>query len=203
MSDTLRDQLLALGFTRSKPEPKEQRNDKPRGAPPHGKGKPPHDAKRHGQHARNDQRGPKKQGPGSDQKPKSEVDLAQAYAARARSEREAKEREQREQQERARLKKERREKLAKLLDGKALNAKDADVARNFPHGDKIRRVYVTADQLAQLNKGELGVVQVAGRYLLVTKDVAVEAKAIDEAALVLLPDPNAPAEDDVPPDLVW
>ena len=108
-----------------------------------------------------------------------------------------------EQQERARLKKERKEKLAKLLDGKSLNAKDADVARNFPHGDKIRRIYVTADQLVQLNRGELGVVQVAGRYVLVSKEVALEAKSIDEAALVLLPDPNAPAEDDVPPDLVW
>lgn len=194
MSDTLRDQLLALGFTRSKPEPKQQRNDKPRGAPPHGKGRPPHDAKRHGQHARNEQRRPQTQ---------AEVDLAQAYALRARTEREEKEREQREQQERARLKKERKEKLAKLLDGKSLNAKDADVARNFPHGDKIRRIYVTADQLVQLNRGELGVVQVAGRYVLVSKEVALEAKSIDEAVLVLLPDPNAPAEDDVPPDLVW
>jgi uncharacterized protein YaiL (DUF2058 family) len=190
MADSLRDQLLALGFARSKPAEKqnEQRRDKPRGAPPHGKGKPPHGAQRHQQ-----------QGP----RPKGEVDLAQAYALRARTEREAKEREQREAQERARLKKERKEKLAKLLADKALNAKDADVARNFPHGDKIRRVYVTNEQLVQLNRGELGVVQLAGRYLVVTREVALAAQAVDEAALVLLPDPNAPADDDVPPDLVW
>lgn len=201
MADSLRDQLLALGFTRSKPaeKPKEHRGDnprgdKPRGAPPHhGKGKPPHAGQRHDQRRREQQ----------PQNPKGEVDLAQAYAARARTEREAKEREQREQAERARLKKERKEKLAKLLEGVALNAKDADVARNFPHGDKIRRIYVTNDQLAQLNRGDLGVVMLAGRYLLVTQEVALAAKAIDEAALVLLPDPNAPAEDDVPPDLVW
>jgi uncharacterized protein len=191
MADSLRDQLLALGFARSKPAEKqnEQRRDKPRGAPPHGKGRPP-GAQRHD---RQPSRG----------KSQEEVDLAQAYALRARTEREAKEREQREAAERARLKKERKEKLAKLLADKALNAKDADVARNFPHGDKIRRIYVTGEQLAQLNRGELGVVQLAGRYLLVTREVALQAQSISDESLVLLPDPNAPAEDDVPPDLVW
>ena len=131
MADSLRDQLLALGFTRSKPaeKPKEQRGEKPRGAPAHGKGKPPQGARRHGN--------------GGAPKSAAEMDLAQAYALRARTEREAKEREQREAAERARQKKERKEKLAQLLADKALNAKDADVARNFPHGDKIRRVYVT------------------------------------------------------------
>ena len=214
MADSLRDQLLALGFARSKPaekpkdvsrdrpdrgadsrRPNDQRGDRSRGAPPHGKGKPPQGAQRHDQgQQRRDHGAPK---------PKGEVDLAQAYALRARTEREAKEREQREAAERTRLKKERKEKIANLLKDASLNAKDADVARNFPHGDKIRRVYVTAEQLAQLNRGELGVVQLAGRYLVVTREIALAAQAIDEAALVLLPDPNAPAEDDVPPDLVW
>ena len=58
-------------------------------------------------------------------------------------------------------------------------------------------------QLARLNRGELAVVQLAGRYLLVEQAVALQAQAIQAEALVLLCDPNAPPEDDVPADLVW
>ena len=75
--------------------------------------------------------------------------------------------------------------------------------RHFPHGNKIRRVYCNREQLGQLNRGELAVVQLAGRYLLVLRDVALQAQAIQPETLVLLCDPDAPAEDDVPADLVW
>ena len=68
---------------------------------------------------------------------------------------------------------------------------------------RIRRIYVTAEQLPRLNGGELAVAQLAGRYLLVTREVALAAQAIDAESLVLLCDPHAPAEDDVPADLVW
>ncbi len=132
-----------------------------------------------------------------------EPDLAQAWAQRARLEREERERAQREAEQRAREKRERRARLHALLDGKALNAADAEHPRHFPHGGKIRRIYCTAEQLAALNRGELGVVQRDGRYLLVTRDLAEQAGAIAAEALVLLVDPDAPAEDDVPADLTW
>jgi hypothetical protein len=132
-----------------------------------------------------------------------EPDLAQAYAARARTEREEREKAERAAAELAREKKARKEKLQQLLDGKALNVATADQARHFPHGDKIRRVYVTAEQLPQLNKGELGVVQWSGRYLLVAREIALAAQVIQPESLLLLPDPNAPVDDDIPPDLVW
>jgi uncharacterized protein YaiL (DUF2058 family) len=77
------------------------------------------------------------------------------------------------------------------------------VPRHFPHGNKIRRVYCTPDQLVKLNAGELAVVQLAGRYLLVDARIALQAKEIQAESLVLLCDPNAPPEDDVPADLVW
>ena len=86
---------------------------------------------------------------------------------------------------------------------KALNSADAELPRHFPHGNKIRRIYCTPDQLARLNRGELAIVQLAGRYVLVDREVALQAQAISAEALVLLCDPNAPAEDDVPPDVVW
>uniref|UniRef100_UPI0021481164 DUF2058 family protein n=1 Tax=Tahibacter caeni TaxID=1453545 RepID=UPI0021481164 len=132
-----------------------------------------------------------------------EPDLAQAYALRARSEREERERAQREAEQKAREKRERREQVARLLNGKALNAAEAEHARHFEHGGKIRRVYCTQAQLAALNRGELAVVQHNGRYLIVAVDVAQQVKAVLADALVLLVDPNAPLEDDVPADLIW
>ncbi|MDR3385575.1 MAG: DUF2058 family protein [Rudaea sp.] len=133
----------------------------------------------------------------------SDVDLARAYALRARQEKDERERIQREAESAAREKKERKQKLAAVLDGKALNSAEADVPRHFPHGNKIRRVYCTPDQLSRLNRGELAVVQLAGRYLLVHREIANQAHEIQAESLVLLCDPDAPGEDDVPADLVW
>ncbi|HKE48882.1 MAG TPA: DUF2058 family protein [Rhodanobacteraceae bacterium] len=135
---------------------------------------------------------------------RSEIDLAKAYALRDHTERAERDLAQREAEQRAREKRERKQRLATLLNGKAQNAKDADIPRHFPHANKIRRIYVTAGQLPRLNGGELGVVQLAGRYLLVDVDVAKAAREIDPDALVLLCDPaEATGEDDVPSDLVW
>ncbi|MBS0487008.1 MAG: DUF2058 family protein [Proteobacteria bacterium] len=175
MSESLRDQLLKAGFAA-----------KPKAPPKPAAKKPPHAT----------QAAKPKPAP-------QEVDLARAYAQRAQAERNEREQAQREAERVARERKQRKQKLANLLAGKSLNATDADVARHFPHGNKIRRVYCTAEQLGLLNAGELAVVQLAGRYLLVTRQIALEAQAIQSDALVLLCDPNAPAEDDVPADLMW
>ncbi|MDE1962011.1 MAG: DUF2058 family protein [Xanthomonadaceae bacterium] len=175
MSDSLRDQLLKAGFAE---KPKQQ--SKPSAQ------KPSHVANR----AKTRPAAP-------------DVDLAHAYARRAQAERAESAQAQREAERVAREKKERKQKLAALLAGKALNDGDADTPRHFPHGNKIRRIYCTREQLAALNRGELAVVQLAGRYLLVTREVAAQAQTIQPEALVLLCDPDAPAEDDVPADLMW
>jgi len=179
MSESLRDQLLKSGLARqNKPEarlqPKpQQRPSQPRDISQLRSAKP----------ARREQ---------------SEIDLAKAYAMRDKTERETREREQR-----AREKKERKQKLTTLLNGNALNEASAEIARHFPHANKIRRIYVTAAQLPRLNAGELAVAQLAGRYLLVTRETGLAAQAIDADALVLLCDPDAVDEDGVPADLVW
>ena len=188
MSESLRDQLLKSGLAKKlKPEAK-----------PAAKAPPP----KHQQHARQQPPRPPNARPQQPQK-KDDVDLARAYAMRAKVDRDERESAQREAERIAREKKERKTKLMTLLNGKALNNSDADVARHFPHGNKIRRVYCTKVQLEKLNRGELAVVQLAGRYLLVDKDIALQAQAIQPESLVLLCDPNAPADDDVPADLVW
>ena len=175
MAESLRDQLLKSGIARQlKTESRPKPNRHERRPPP-----PP-------------------------KRERSEIDLAKAYAIRDSSERAERERVQREAEQRAREKKERRQKLASLLNGKALNVADADIPRHFPHANKIRRIYVTADQLPRLNGGELGIVQLAGRYLLVSGEIARAARDVDAEALVLLCDPHeSGSEDDVPADLVW
>lgn len=210
MTDSLRDQLLNLGF---KPAPSPKKPDRPTGGRPGGKP---------GAHAPgrpNEARGAKGRAPG--RKPgaagrgggrsQAEIDLAKAYAIRAQKEKEERIAAEAARQEEARQRREARARLAEFLKDKALNDKDADIARHFPYGGKIKRVYVNADQLRALNAGELGVVQLDGRYVLVPAAVLAEAEAIFAPAVALRVDPDAPVADDpyadpkfqVPDDLVW
>ena len=210
--DTLRDQLLGLGFKPApKPErkPDTHRDGRPQGKP--GQGRPHAGNNKPGQagkpaHAH----GKPQQGP---RKPRSQedIDLAKAYAIRAQKEKDERIEAERLKQEDARKRREAKAKLAGLIAGKGLNAADADHVRHFEYGGKIKRIHVTADQLRALNAGELGVLQQDGRYLLVTAALLAEAEAIFAPAVALKIDPNAPVEADpyadpqyqVPDDLVW
>ncbi|MBO9662446.1 DUF2058 family protein [Dokdonella sp.] len=188
MSESLRDQLLKAGFVakpQSKPQPQKR----------------PQQAQRPQQRPQQQQRGQQQQRP--PRRESGEIDLAKAYALRDRNDRDERERAQREAEQRAREKKERKQKLAALLNGKGLNQATAEIPRHFPHANKIRRIYVTAEQLPRLNGGELAVTQFAGRYLLVTREIGLAAQTIDPEALVLLCDSQAIDDDGVPADLVW
>lgn len=222
MSDTLRDQLLGLGFKPSSTpdKPKDPRRKDGRGS--HGgpggpRSKPGRDGAGGRPHD-GESRGPASRGPAGERpgrargkRPQGDIDLAKAYAIRAQREKDERIQAEREKQEAARLRREAQAKLAALLDGKGLNAADADHVRHFEYGGKIKRVHVTAEQLRALNAGELGVVQLNGRYLLVTAATLAEAEAVFPASVALKVDPDAPAADDpysdpkyqVPDDLVW
>lgn len=211
MSDSLKDQLLGLGFKpiAAAEKPKGPRRGEGQGGKgPAGKGsagKGP-GGPRGGKSAR-----PAGGQRGRAPRPEGDIDLAKAYAIRAQREKDERIRAEREKQEAARLRREAQAKLATLLEGKALNAADADHVRHFEYGGKIKRVHVTADQLRALNAGELGVVQLNGRYLVVTAAILAEAEAVFPQSLALKVNPDAPASDDpyadlqyqVPDDLVW
>lgn len=232
-SNSLRDQLLGLGF---KAPAKPERSEKPsggkhgpgatggkgrpggaahhRGADAkggHGRGGQPGGSRSHGEQKRGGQNPGAQRHGGQKPASREDIDLAKAYAIRAQREKDERIAAEKAKQEEARIKREARAKLAEFVKGKGLNVADAEIARHFPYGGKIKRIYVTAEQLTALNAGELGVVQVEGRYLLVAADVLAEAEAIFAAAVALKVDPNAPAEDDpysdpqfqVPDDLVW
>ena len=213
MSDTLRDQLLGLGF---KPAPKPERKPdaarRDERAPPRHGGKPvesktARDAPAQGKPASGKPRQQDKRPARSQQ----DIDLARAYAIRAQKDKDERIQAERQKQEEARQRRQAREALDELLKGKGLNDPNADIARHFPYGGKIKRIYVTAEQFKALNAGQLGVVQQNGRYLLVSAELLAEAEKTFAPAVALKVDPNAPAADDpyadpkyqVPDDLVW
>lgn len=226
MSNSLRDQLLGLGF---KPAPKPERPAQPKqGGKPSGKhdargGKPhagtPHAGKPHPgkpqagkPHGGKPHAGkPGGQRPGGKPQSREDIDLAKAYAIRAQREKDERIAAEAAKQEEARKRREARAKLAELVKDKGLNDPAAEIARHFPYGDKIKRIYVNEAQLKALNAGELGVVQIDGRYLLVSAELLAQAEAIFPPAIALKVDPTAPAENDpyadpqyqVPDDLVW
>ena len=229
MSDTLRDQLLGLGF-KAAPKPErtperkpERRPDARRDGRPGGKpqgARPPGKPGETARPARDGARPPQGRGrppgarpPQGAGKPRSreDIDLAKAYAIRAQKEKDDRIEAERLKQEEARLRREAKARLEVLLEGKSLNAEAADIARHFPYGGKIKRIYVTADQLKALNAGELGVLQQNGRYVLVTAAVLAEAEAVFAPSVALKVDPDAVAGEDpyadpqyqVPDDLVW
>jgi uncharacterized protein YaiL (DUF2058 family) len=210
MSDSLRDQLLGLGF---KPVPKPEKPAKPTRDHAHrpdaGANKPAPQNRRP-QHGKPAQARP---GSSSERKPRirEEIDLAKAYAIRAQREKDERIEAERLKQEEARKRREAKAALSEFLKDKALNDATAEIARHFEYGGKIKRVYVNDAQLRALNAGELGVVQNGGRYLLVTAESLAQVEALFAPAVALKIDPNAPAGDDpysdpqyqVPDDLVW
>lgn len=200
MTDTLRDQLLGLGF---KPASKP---DRPGRKEPARDRRGPQQASAPAQAA-----GPARRQQAGKPRLREDIDLAKAYAIRAQREKDERIQAEHLKQEEARLRREARAKLAEMLEGRALNDAEAAIARHFDYGGKIKRIHVNEAQLKALNAGELGVVQLNGRYLLVTAAVLAEAEATFSPAVALKVDPDAPAGDDpyadpqyqVPDDLVW
>lgn len=200
MSDTLRNQLMGLGF---KPAAKPER---------------PADAGKRGAKSRREgppagRKHPQRKGGGSHsgQRSREDIDLAKAYAIRAQKEKDDRIKAEQAKQEAARQRREAKAKVEALVKDKALNVAEADIARHFPYGGKIKRVYVTAEQLKAVNAGELGVLQLNGHYRVVATDVLAQAEAIFPDCVALKVDPDASAGDDpyadpkyqVPDDLVW
>lgn len=179
MADSLRDQLLKSGIVRQTHKQtadtgKSGKNNKPKPKPR--RAKPDAQA----------------------------TDLARAYAMRAQEDARERKQAKAETEAKARERKEIKRKLQQALAGNALNKPDAEQARHFEYGGKIRRVHVSDEQLAALNEGRLAVVQAEGRYLLVTREVAEQVQAIAAKHVALLIDPDAAdADDGVPDDLVW
>lgn len=209
MTISLRDQLMQLGF--KAPEPVKPRDATPKGRPhaKAGKAQPGQDRRAQGSaKARPNPAAARRSGA---QHSQEEIDLAKAYALRQRVEREEQQRIERERQQEAARRREARQKLHSLLQTASLNVASAELPRHFEHAGKIRRIYVSPEQLRALNAGELAVVAAGGRYHLVELAQAEQAQALMPECLALKVDPDAREGGDdyadprfaVPDDLVW
>ena len=146
----------------------------------------------------------------SDAKPKpKKTDLERAWIARQKAEKAEKERVKQARVADQEARRQRNLKLDKIVEGKVLNVEEAEIPRYFEHLGRIRRVLCTQEQRDSLNQGELGLVNLRGRYLIVEPAVLAEYQALAED---LVPDltgaePQDQSESDdyppVPDDITW
>lgn len=182
MTDSLRDQMLKLGFAPKKHEAPKPRPQQPKAgvagkvqAPgrPQAQTKPASSAR-------------------LDARSQEEIDLARAYALRAKLEREEAAQARREAEQKAAEKRERKLRMAALLEGKAQNMADAEHPRHFEHQGKIKRVYGSEAQLTAINAGELGIVMQDGHFRIVAREIALQVRDLEPRCLVLLEEPDSP-----------
>jgi hypothetical protein len=175
MSDSLKDQLLALGLAPKKTKPKPKRQHKA---------------------------GPRSADPG---KSNAEISLDQAYRIRSKEERLQKEKaiELKRQQERQR--RETNQKIKALVKECAIRDPAAENKRNFLYKGRIRSVLATPQQITEINSGAIGVVYLSGNYHLMPADKIEEIRQFAPDHIPDLGGAeNAEEEDNpVPDDLIW
>lgn len=90
---------------------------------------------------------------------------------------------------------------------------DDDVAYNFLHGKRVKRIYVPKEQRDQIVSGALVIVNNDGNYHLLTKEAAEKVRTRDPKRIIVANDDGKPPEPDsddeyyaqfkVPDDLDW
>ncbi len=162
MSNSLQDQLLALGLAKEKPRNAPGQKNRPgnnRQTARGGKAV----SRKAGKPAEAGNAKPK---PGSspDNINPENISLAEAYRIRAEEEKSARQRARERKMEEDRKRAEVNKKIRKIIEVGRLNLPDAGEARYFMYKERIRKVWASAEQLAGLNDGSLGVVYLAGGY---------------------------------------
>ena len=175
MSNSLKDQLLALGLAPKKPEP---------GSRKHHKAKP------------------KTGKPG---KSNTEISLDKAYRIRNREERLQKEKAIELKREQERLRRQTNQKIKALIKEHAIRDPAAENKRNFLYKGRIRSVLATREQISEINKGSIGIVYLSGSYHLMPADKigAIRQFAPDHVPDLSGAEHADEEENPVPDDLIW
>ena len=175
MSNSLKDQLLALGLasSKAKPEPKKPQKVRPR---------------------------PAKADKGSD-----EISLDQAYRIRIREERLQKEKAIALKREQERQRRQTNQKIQALVIECSIRDPAAENKRNFIYKGRIRSVLATREQISQINAGAIGVVYLSGNYHLMPAGKIEEIRqfAPDHIPDLSGAEHADEEENPVPDDLIW
>jgi len=175
MSNSLKDQLLALGLAPKKTGSRPKKQHKPR--PGQGKAK----------------------------QSNAEISLDQAYKIRNRDERQQKEQAIARKREQERLRREINQKIKKSIKDHATRDEAADSKRSFLYKGRIRSVLATPEQISDINNGSLGVVYLSGNYHLMPADKIEEIRQFAPDHIPDLSGNESEEEKDnpVPDDLIW
>ena len=175
MSNSLKDQLLALGLASKKttPKPKKQRKQRP-------------------------EKAPRKDG-------NAEISLDQAYRIRNKDEQKQKQQAVELKREQERQRREINQKIKALINESAIRDATADSKRNFLYKGRIRSVLVTREQIGEINNGLLGVVYLSGNYHLMpaAKIEEIRQFAPDHVPDLSGTENEAEKDNPVPDDLIW
>ena len=175
MSNSLKDQLLALGLAPKKTKPEPRKHHKPR---------------------------PKTVNPG---KSDAEISLDQAYRIRGKEERQQKEKAAELKREQERKRRLTNQKIKALVKEFTVRDPAAENKRNFLYKGRIRSVLATREQISEINAGSIGVVYISGNYHLMPADKIEEIRQFAAEHIPdLSGSDNADEEDNpVPDDLIW
>jgi len=175
MSESLKDQLRALGLTPKK-------TSKPRNKSPKARKKP-----------------------AVHKSPDGELSLDQAYRMRNRQERQQKEQAIARKREQERQRREINQKIKALIKAHAVRDESADTKRNFLYKGRIRSVLTTPEQFREINDGKLGVVYLSGNYHLMPSDKVAEVHEFAPDHVPDLKGATSEGEEEhpVPDDMTW
>jgi len=175
MSNSLKDQLLALGLAPKKSGARPKKQQKPR----------PDAAKA-------------KQGG-------AEISLDQAYRIRNKDERRQKQQAITQKREQERQRRQVNQKIKTLVKQYAVRDEAADSKRSFLFKGRIRSVLATREQINKINSGALGVVYLSGNYHLMPADQTEEIRQFAPDHVPDLEGTVSEEEHDnpVPDDLIW
>ena len=175
MSNSLKDQLLALGLApkKSRPEPRKQPKAQPRQVKP---------ARKH-----------------------AEISLDKAFSMRNKEERLQKEKAAELKREQERQRRETNQKIKSLIKEHAVRDPEAENKRNFLYKGRIRSVLATREQINQINAGSIGVVYLSGNYHLLPADQIEEIRqfAADHIPDLSGAEHDDETDNPVPDDLIW
>jgi len=101
--------------------------------------------------------------------------------------------------------------INQLIEKNAIERDDScEIVYNFPHQNKVKRIYVNQEQKQQIVNGKLGIARIEGRYELVPLSIAEKIKQRNEKRIVIIEaddkkvDENDPYADyQIPDDLIW
>ena len=175
MSNSLKDQLLALGLASKKTESRSKKQRKP--LPAAAKGK----------------------------KSNAEISLDQAYRIRSKDDRQQKEAVIARKREQDRQRRQINQKIKLLIKESRIRDAAADSKRNFLYKGRIRSVLATREQISEINNGSLGVVYLSGNYHLMPTDKIEEIRqfAPDHIPDLRGAESEGEEENPVPDDLIW